>query len=115
MSKCSKEEFAKGSLVSERIFRLIVILVVATAILITVLALSESQTPKIIVGLIYGGLVLVLGGLLVLMLIEKSKCTKWFDTLDADKKENYLAHERGIKSIKRRIKADRQRWNNMFG
>lgn len=114
LSKCSKEEFAKGSIVSDRIVRLIVTLIIATVVLITVLILCETQTPKLIVGLIYGGAVVVFGGLIALLVFEKTKCNKWFATLDEYKKQNYLAHEGGLRAIKRRIKSDRQFWESMF-
>lgn len=114
LSKCSKEEFAKGSIVSDRIFRLIVTLIVSTVILIAVLILCETQTPKIITGLAYAGAVIVFGSLLALLVFEKSKCGKWFETLDEYKKQNYLAHEKGLRAIKRRIKSDRQFWESMF-
>ena len=111
MAKCSKEEFAKGHLVSGRIFWLASILIVVTALFIVALINIDAAKAKLYLGLIYGAVVIALGGLLVLMILEKVKSGKWFAGLDEAKKQNYLAHEQGLRSVKRRLKRERDNWN----
>lgn len=111
MAKCSKEEFAKGHMVSGRIFWLIVVLITLTAIFIVGLTYIKAANAKLFLGLIYGALLLALGGLLALMIVEKVKAGKWFAGLDEAKKQNYLAHEAGLRNVKRRLKRERDNWN----
>lgn len=113
MSKCSKEEFAKGNIISSRIFGLIAAIAVATVILIVILSNTESSTAKLLSGLVYGGIAAALGGLLALMTVEKIKCGKWFEGLEEDKKENYLAHERALRRVKNRLHTEKQIWNDL--
>lgn len=112
MAKCSKEEFAKGNIISSRIRRLGFLLVMATVILI-VLLIYLPASARVIVGIIYAGLVIALGGLLALMMIEKSKNAKWFESLEEDKKQNYLMHDKALRRVKSRIKSDRQFWESL--
>lgn len=113
LAKCSKEEFAKGELVSSRITRLAIAIIVATVILIVICMTTSSSTAKLLSGLIYGGIVLALGGLLALMVVEKRNCGKWFEDLDESKKENYLAHEKGLRHVKRRLRSEKQFWESL--
>lgn len=113
MANCSKEEFAKGNIISSRITGLIFGIVVATAILI-VLLMTVTTEINMLIWLVYGGIVLVLGCLLAFMAVEKIKCLKWFDTLDEYCKQNYLDHERALRRIKSRLKFERDVWSN-FG
>ena len=110
MAKCSKEEFAKGQLVSGRIFWLIVVLIALTTIIIVAMMYIPAANARLYLGLIYGALVLALGGLLALMIVEKVKAGKWFEGLDEAKKQNYLAHENGLRSVKRRLHRERDNW-----
>lgn len=110
MAKCSKEEFAKGQLVSGRIFWLIVVLIALTTIIIVAMMYIPAANARLYLGLIYGALVLALGGLLALMIVEKVKAGKWFEGLDEAKKQNYLAHEKGLRSVKRRLHRERDNW-----
>lgn len=110
MAKCSKEEFAKGQLVSGRIFWLIVVLIALTTIFIVAMMYIPAANARLYLGLIYGALVLALGGLLALMIVEKVKAGKWFEGLDEAKKQNYLAHENGLRSVKRRLHRERDNW-----
>lgn len=52
-------------------------------------------------------------GLLALMIVEKTKCKKWFESLDEDKKQNYLEHVRALSQVKTRIKSDWHLWNSL--
>ena len=115
MSKCSKEEFAKGNIVSSRVFNLSIILIISTiAFIVGLLNGNDSDTIlKMIVGAIYAGIVIVLGGLLALILFEKVRCTKWFNNLDEDKKQNYLAHESALRQVKKRHRSERYFWDNI--
>jgi len=113
MAKCSKEEFAKGNIVKSRITWLAVIMVTATVIFIVLLAYVKAGNAKLYMGLIYGGLVIALGSMLTLTAVEKAKCAKWFETLEEDKKQNYLAHENALSHVKRRLKAEKDFWNNL--
>ncbi|MDE6442761.1 MAG: hypothetical protein K2L12_08440 [Clostridia bacterium] len=108
MAKCSKEEFAKGNIISSLIFRFVTVMITATAILIVLLMYIESANAKLYIGLIYGGLMIVIGGLLVLIVIEKVKNGKWFEGLEEDKKQNYLAHDGALRQVKRRLRHERQ-------
>lgn len=111
MAKCSKEEFARGQLVSGRIFWLVFVLIIITVIFIVALVNITAASAKLLLGLIYGAGVLAIGGLLVLMILEKFKAGKWFETLDEAKQQNYLAHEKGLRSVKRRLRRERDNWN----
>lgn len=113
MAKCSKEEFAKGNIVSSRITGLVVALIVVTVLLVVLVLSVEAANVKLLAGLVYGGIVLVLGGLLALMLVEKTKCKKWFDGLEEDKKQNYLEHERALRHVKRRLNTEKNLWQNL--
>lgn len=113
MAKCSKEEFAKGNIVSSRIMWLIIALAVSTVILIVIVANVSDGTALLLSGLIYGGIVVVLGGFLALTIVEKVKCSKWFDTFDEDKKQNYLAHERALRRVKSRLSREKRMWSDL--
>lgn len=113
LARCSKEEFAIGGFVADRIFNFICTLAVATLVLIVVLAKSDVQAVKIVVGLIYAVVVIIFGGLLAIILLEKAKCKKWFEGLDEDKKENYIAHEKALRRIKSRLHLERSFWDGL--
>lgn len=113
MAKCSKEEFAKGGLVVSRIFAFIVIIATVTVIYAVLSAYTTSASAKLYAGLIFGGLVLALGGMVVLMIFEKIKCGKWFDDLDENKKRDYLAHERALRRVKSRLRTEKRIWNDL--
>lgn len=108
MSKCSKEEFAKGNIVSSRILGLTSLIAVVTAIFIVLLIYLTDASVKLYLGLIYGGLLVALGGLIVLMIIEKRKCKKWFEGLDEWKKSNFIQHDMALRRVKRRLKNEKQ-------
>lgn len=114
MARCSKEEFAKGELIQSHVTAFIWILVTATAILIAGLVLSEAQNIKTVLWLVYVGIVIIFGGMLTLIIIEKVKCNKWFESLDEFKKQNFLEHDRGLRQVKRRLHWERKLWND-FG
>ncbi len=114
MARCSKEEFAKGEMITGSIVSYVFVLVVATVLLVVVFVLTDAQTARLLVGLIYAGVVVIFGGLLALLIVEKKKCGKWFETLDEDKKQNYLEHEKALGRIKSRLGFKRRMWNNMF-
>lgn len=113
MANCSKEEFAKGNIISSRIIGLITVLAVSAAIFVVVLIFTDTSTPKVISGLVFGGIVLVVGGLLALIIMEKTKAGKWFDTLDESNKQNYLEHEQALRRVKRRLNNEKQFWSNL--
>lgn len=113
MANCSKEEFAKGNIISSRIFGLITVLAVAAVIFIVILIFTDTSAPKVISGLVFGGIVLVVGGLLALIIMEKTKSKKWFDTLDESNKQNYLEHEQTLRRVKRRLNNEKQFWSNL--
>ena len=114
MAKCSKEEFAEGNVIGSRIFKLGAILVALTIMFIVGMVYVEIPVGKTILGILYAALMLALGGLLALILLERHKCKKWFETLDTRQQQNYLAHDQGIRKIKRRKKKERDAWNTMF-
>lgn len=111
MARCSKEEFAKGNIVSSRIFGLIMAICITTVLLIVLLSIGLEA--KLLAGLVYAGILITLGGLLALMIVEKIKCGKWFDQLDEDKKQNYLEHERSLRRIKSRLHSEKTFWSNL--
>lgn len=111
MARCSKEEFAKGEFIGGRIINFIGVLAVSTVILIVCLLSVEAQTAKILLGLVYVGIVIIFGGMLALIVFERVKCNKWFEALPEEKKQNYLAHEEGLRRVKRRMRYERNLWN----
>lgn len=111
MAKCSKEEFAKGGIVCSRIFGLIAGLAVVTVILVVILTQTKANIGLILA--VYFGIVVVLGGLLAPTIIEKIKCSKWFESLDENKRQNYLAHERALQRVKRRLNFEKRMWNDL--
>lgn len=113
MAKCSKEEFAKGSIISSRILGLVTVIIVATVIIIILFSYISAESAKLYMGLIFGALVLALGGLLALMTIEKIKCGKWFESLEDSKKQNYLEHERALRRVKSRLNMEKRIWNDI--
>lgn len=113
MAKCSEEEFAKGSIISSHILSLVMILVVATVIFIILMANITASSAKLYAGLIFSGIVIALGSLLVLIIIEKIRANRWFATLDEEKKQNYLAHERALRRVKSRLNTEKSFWNNL--
>ena len=102
MATCSKEEFAKGSIITGRILRYTVIIVLVTVLLIVGLVRgpSDDVIVKVISGVLYGVLLLVLGGPLLLMVLERRKCKKWFEAQPEEKKRNYIEHDRGLSGAK---------------
>ena len=114
MAKCSKEEFAKGNIIESRLIRLGAILAVMTVMFIALMIYVKIPLGRVLIGCIYAGLMLALGGLFALIFVEKHKGKKWFETLDIKEQQNYLAHDGGIRKIKRRKKAERDAWNSMF-
>ena len=114
MARCSKEEFAKGSLISSRIIGIAAVLIVIVVIFCILLSSIDSSKAKLYIGLIFGGLAVALGGLTALMIAEKAKCGKWFDTLDDEKKQSYLAHEGALRRVKSRLNTEKSFWNS-FG
>lgn len=113
MAKCSKEEFAKGSLISSRILGFSAVLAVVTVIFIILMSYATAENAKLYLGLIYAALVIALGGLLALMAVEKIKCGKWFESLEEDKKQNYLNHEGAMRRVKRRLNTEKHFWQNL--
>lgn len=113
MAKCSKEEFAKGSMISSRIFVLCTVLIVATILFAVLLPRISSAKAKLFMGLIFGGLFAALGGLLALMAVEKIKCGKWFASLEDGRKQNYLAHESALRRVKSRLHWEKRMWNDL--
>ncbi|MDE7158005.1 MAG: hypothetical protein K2N74_00355, partial [Clostridiales bacterium] len=59
---------------------------------------------------IFAGYVLIFGGMLALMVLEREKCKKWFESLDEEKKQNYLAHEDALRCVRRRMRSKRTFW-----
>ncbi len=114
LAQCSKEEFAKGEKVSGSILSYTLILVAATVILIVILLATDAQTAKLLVGLIYAVTVIIFGGLLTLIVLEKVKCAKWFAGLDEYKRQNFIAHDRALRRVKSRLHFERKLWNDMF-
>ena len=113
MANCSKEEFAKGSIISSRILGLVTVLVVATVIFIILLSLISAAGAKLYIGLIFGALAVSLVGFLALIIVEKIKCGKWFEGLEEDKRQNYLAHERALRRVKSRLKMEKRFWEDL--
>ena len=113
MAKCSREEFAKGNMIAKRALKLGIALIVITLIFIALMASLKVPSGKILVGVLYAGLVITLGGLLVMILIEKRKNEKWFETLSEVQKQNYLAHDGGLRKVKRRLRTERTFWDNL--
>ena len=114
LARCSKEEFAKGYDVSGRIQRLIVAIVLATVLLIVAIYASQTKTVVVPLVLVYACVVAVLGGFLAILLIERSKNLKWFETLDEAQKENFIQHDAGLRKVNRRLKSERAYWDT-FG
>ncbi|HBN12298.1 MAG TPA: hypothetical protein DD415_01635 [Clostridiales bacterium] len=113
MANCSKEEFAKGNIISSRITGLIFAVITATVIFIALLIFMEEPNARLLAGLIYGGILVVLGGLLAVMMIEKTRCGKWFEEIDEFKKSNYLEHERALRRVKGRLKTEKHFFQNL--
>lgn len=113
MAKCSKEEFAKGNIISSRITGLVLALIAATVIFILVLIYIEAANVKTLAVIVYAGILVALGGLLALMIIEKRKCGKWFEGLEESKKQNYLEHESALRRVKRRLNTEKSVWNSI--
>ncbi len=113
MAKCSKEEFAKGEIISSRIFGIGAVIIGVTVIFIVLMIYLTSSSAKLWLGLIYGGVVIALGGLLALIVVEKKKCAKWFEGLDEDKRQNYLEHESALRRVKSRINSERRFWRSL--
>lgn len=114
MARCSKEEFARGEMITGSIVSYVFVLVAATILLIAIFVLTDAHMARLLVGLIYAGIVIIFGGLLALIVVERRKCGKWFETLDEDKKQNFLEHEKALSRIKSRLGFERRMWNNMF-
>lgn len=112
MAQCSKEEFAKGSLVSSRLTGYAVGIVVCTVLFIVILT-NAASGAKLTASLVYAGIVAVLGTLLVLTALEKRKCAQWFETLGENKKQNYLSHEKALRRVKSRLKMEKQVWSDL--
>lgn len=113
MAKCSKEEFARGSFISSRIFELVCLIIVVTVICIFLLSYLDGKTAKIYVGIIFAGVVFALGGFLALIIVERVKNNKWFEGLDEDKKQNYIAHEKALRRVGARLNRERTMWSNL--
>lgn len=113
MAKCSKEEFAKGSIISSRILGFVIAIIVAAVIFIILLSYISASSAKLYIGLIFGGHVLALGGLLALMAIEKIKCGKWFEGLEESKRQNYLEHEKALRLVKSRLNMEKRFWKDI--
>lgn len=113
MAKCSKEEFAKGNVIASRLIGLIAVLATVVVLFILTLSYVEAAGARTAVSLIFAGIVITLGGLIALIFFEKYKCGKWFDSFDEEKKQNYLEHERALRSVKRRLKSEKQFWSNL--
>ena len=113
MAKCSKEEFAKGSIISSRMLGLVAVIIVAAVIFVILLSYLSASSVKLYVGLIFGGLTIALGGLLTLTAIEKIKCAKWFESLDESKKQNYLEHEKALRRVKSRLNMEKRMWDGI--
>ena len=103
LAKCSKEEFAKGGFVGDRIRRLTVISIAATFIWIAGLVFLNSAAGKLILSFVFIAVAIVVGGLLAILLVEKKKDEKWFETLEEYQKQNYLAHEGALRSVKKKL------------
>ena len=113
MAKCSKEEFAKGRIITSRIFGIVTFLIVATVIFIFLLTQIAAGNAKVLASVIYVAFLLAFGGLLVLMILEKVKAGKWFDTVEEARKQNYLAHEKALRRIESRLRTDRHLWERI--
>lgn len=113
MAKCSKEEFAKGNIITGRITGFLAAIAITVAVFVAILIISDSSSAKLLAGLVAAGIVVILGGLTAVMTVEKRKCAKWFDNLDEFKKQNYLTHERALRSVKRRLKTEKYFWENI--
>lgn len=113
MANCSKEEFARGNVIASRISGLVVALITSTVIFIALLIYFPASA-RILLGLVYGAIVIVCGGLLALIVVERAKNRKWFETLDEDKKQNFLAHDNALRKVKSRLRFERNLWND-FG
>lgn len=113
MAKCSKEEFAKGNVIASRLIGLIAVLATVVVLFILTLLYVEAAGARTAVSLIFAGIVITLGGLIGLIFYEKYRCGKWFDSFDEEKKQNYLEHERALRSVKRRLKSEKQFWSNL--
>lgn len=114
MATCSKEEFAKGSIISGRIFGLIVVVIVITVVFVILMSYMTAASAKLYIGLIFGGAVIAFGGLIAVTIIEKIKSGKWFEELEESKKQNYLEHESALRRVKSRLNTEKRIWSD-FG
>lgn len=108
LAVCSKEEFAKGYAVSNMIMLISVLLVTITSLFVVGVIYVTQSGPRLMLGLVYGGLMLSLGGMLALIIAEKVKSAKWFAGLDEYRRKNFLEHDRGLRSVKRRLGEERR-------
>lgn len=113
MTRCSKEEFAKGSMISSRILGLVTVTIVVAIVSAILSSYISAAGAKLYIWLIFGGLAVALGGLIALMTIEKLKCAKWFENLEESKKQNYLEHEKALRRVKSRLNTEKRLWNDM--
>lgn len=113
-ARCSKEEFAKGEMITGSIVGYVTALVVSTILLIAVFVITDAYMARLLFGLIYAAVVIICGGLLAIIIVEKKKCGKWFESLDEDKKQNFLEHEKALGRIRSRLGFERRMWNNLF-
>ena len=112
LARCSKEEFAKGYDVSGRITRLVVCLIIATVAFVTVMYLAPVKHMRLLLGFVYACFVLVFGGLLAILLLARAKDAKWFESLDEAQKQNFLAHDAGLRKVKKRLRSERAFWDS---
>lgn len=104
MVNCSIEEIAKGNTITNRITTLILNLIFIVIVFVLLLWQLDERVKGLLI-VLFIVLCLIFGGLLTLILIERIKANKIFDSLEEDKKQNYLEHEKALKLVQYREKA----------
>ena len=102
LSTCSKEEFAKGHRVMKYIVIFMALGVICLGVAGTILFAKFTLKAKVIITIIFVLLAALMLAYSIIMIMERVKSSKWFDTLDDERKKDYLMHDKALARSKAR-------------
>ena len=47
-----------------------------------------------------------------ILLFERAKNVKWFETLDEAQQQNFIQHDEGLRRVSRRLRSERAYWDS---
>lgn len=113
LAKASRQEIAVGFEVTNYIWGIVATMLICVAIVVGLISKGGFAGVTVLITIIAGALVAVLAVLLTFLILQRKKEKVWFDTLDEDRKQDFLNLNQALKQydkITTRNRTVSRRW-----